>query len=196
MPQFRSNALIAVGSNKAFAKSDVRESLIEAFDLILKRGGSITAKSRFFRTPAFPAGAGPDFVNAAISVEWDGTADALLTFLHEIEAAFGRERRTRWAERTLDLDVIAFGDIVLPDLQTYRRWRDAPLDQQMTTAPEQMILPHPRVQDRAFVLVPLKDIAPNWIHPVTGQTIDALLDELPQAEKDSVIPLVNSEDRA
>ena len=145
--------------------------------------------SRFFNTPAFPAGAGPDFVNAAIRIETRLSAQNMLAALHEIEVDAGRERKVRWGQRTLDLDLIAMADEVLPDAATYLHWRDLPLDQQAKAAPDQLILPHPRLQDRSFVLVPLADVAPDWVHPVLGQTVVEMRDARPEAELASVIPI-------
>ncbi len=59
----------------------------------------------------------------------------------------------------------------------------------MAVAPERLILPHPRLQDRAFVLIPLNDVAPDWVHPVTGQTVRQMLDALPGVDKMAVTPL-------
>tara|TARA_R110000868_G_scaffold400956_3_gene675897 strand:- start:66832 stop:67323 length:492 start_codon:yes stop_codon:yes gene_type:complete len=148
--------------------------------------------SRFFRTPAFPAGAGPDFVNAALELCSDAAPEEVLARLHDVEQAFGRLRTTRWAARPLDLDLIAAGDLVLPDEVTQGHWRTLSAEQQQTQSPDRLILPHPRVQDRAFVLVPLCDICPQWMHPVLGLTVTQMCENLPQSERDSVVPLPES----
>ena len=152
-----------------------------------------SAASRLYATPAFPAGAGPDFVNAVMRIETSLTPDALLQKLHAIEAAALRKRTVRWGQRTLDLDLIAVDDLVLPDAATHAHWRDLPLDRQMQEAPQTLILPHPRMQDRAFVLVPLMDVAPTWVHPVLGQSVSDLCAAIPAADRATVVPLTDSE---
>ena len=146
-------------------------------------------ESRLFSTPAFPAGAGPDYVNAAARIAWSGTPEALLARLHEIEQGFDRTRENRWGQRTLDLDLLAVDDMVLPDRATWAHWRDLPLARQMEASPDRLILPHPRLHERAFVLVPLADVAPDWIHPVLGRSVAALRDDLPPSDLVGVRPL-------
>lgn len=150
---------------------------------------ALCAVSRFFRTPCFPAGTGPDYVNAAVEVESALSAAELLARLHALEARFARVRAERWGRRTLDLDLLDHGGAVLPDAQGFARWQGLPLERQMQEAPGELILPHPRVQDRAFVLVPLCDIRPEWHHPVLGRTAAALLSALPAADTAEIVPL-------
>ncbi len=98
----------------------------------------------------------------------------------------GRIREKRWGQRTLDLDLIASADMVLPDFETHRFWRTLPPEDQLKKTPDQLILPHPRLQDRAFVIVPLAEIAPNWAHPVLDLSIMQMLEALPQEDRDAV----------
>jgi len=183
------NTLIALGGNAPSERGQPAETLRAALDRLDARGCRIRAVSRFYVTPCFPPGAGPDFVNAAAVLDYAGPADELLALLHEVEAEFGRERLTRWGQRTLDIDLIAMGDAVLPDHDTHRAWRDMAPEEQGTRAPGCLILPHPRVQDRGFVLVPLADVAPEWRHPVLGQTVAEMLAALPEKELEGVVPM-------
>jgi 2-amino-4-hydroxy-6-hydroxymethyldihydropteridine diphosphokinase len=182
-------ALIAIGGNVASAWGDPKSTIQKA---ILKVESIFACKaetSRLYSTPAFPAGAGPDFVNAAIRVSTTYNAPCILEILHEIEAEAGRQRTVRWGQRTLDLDLIALNDLVLPSQEIHGYWRDLPVEKQAVEAPDQLILPHPRIQDRSFVLVPLADIAPDWVHPILGLTTIEMRDARPDVELASVRPI-------
>ncbi len=106
--------------------------------------------------------------------------------LHQVEDAFGRERPSRWAQRSLDIDLIAYGGCVSPDRDTFLHWMNLPLERQMKEAPDQLILPHPRLQDRGFALIPLADVAPDWRHPVLGKTIKEMAEALSEGQKSEV----------
>ena len=98
----------------------------------------------------------------------------------------GRRRRDRWEERHIDLDLLARGDEIRPDMATARMWMQLPSDEQKQTAPGQLVLPHPRMHERAFVLVPLAEIAPDWVHPVLRQSAVELRDALPSADRAAI----------
>lgn len=184
-------ALIAFGTNLPFQGASPAQVVAQAVAALGEQGLVLTAFSGMFQTPALPVGAGPDYVNAvgviALSVGIDPAW--ILGKLHAIEADFGRERGQRWAMRTLDLDLLGFGDSVLPDSATQDHWRTLPSEMQARQVPDQLILPHPRLQDRAFVLVPLVKVAPDWRHPRTGLTVRQMLARLPKADRDAVKPL-------
>ena len=185
----KSPVFIALGGNLPLNGKQPVTVLQDAITTIGRAGLKLRCVSRLFATPCFPAGAGPDYVNAAAELETDLSPAEILAILHRVEAEFGRERTSRWAGRTLDLDLIAGGDAVLPDRATWNGWHDLPAADQARIAPDRLILPHPRLQDRAFVLVPLMDIAPEWRHPVSGRSVAEMVAALPQEEIDAVHPI-------
>jgi 2-amino-4-hydroxy-6-hydroxymethyldihydropteridine diphosphokinase len=123
-------------------------------------GTRLCGLSRWFQTAPVPPSGQPPYVNAVASLLVEpGDPAVLLARLMAVETACGRQRSVPNAARTLDLDLIAIEDLV----------RDAP----------DPILPHPRAHLRAFVLAPLVDVAPGWVHPVLGRTAGELLATLP-----------------
>ena len=188
--------LVAFGANlpndAATPARQPAATLRAAVEDLIRGGLRLSQISPFYATPCFPEGAGPDYVNAVAAFEPPSSLgpDAVLDLLHRVEAAHARQRRSRWAGRTLDLDLLAMGDAVLPDAATQRRWRLLDPDLQRQEAPDRLILPHPRIADRAFVLVPLCDVAPGWQHPATGLTAAEMLAALPETEIAAIRPLV------
>ena len=164
-----------------------------ALGLLSSESLQILQVSRQYRTPAFPAGSGPDYVNSAILCSTKYSCTELLAHLHEVERLVGRTRKKRWEPRIIDLDIIDCAGQIAPDTGIFQKWFDLPLDQQMQHAPEQMILPHPRVQDRPFVLVPMRDIVPNWVHPVTGLSLNQMLARFSAGELAEIRPIADIE---
>lgn len=185
-------ALVALGGNLPLDAASPEALILAAIARILADLNAperLRGQSRLYRTPCFPVGAGPDFINVVIDLDMLCTAQTLLDRLHAIEADFGRSRARRWGARTLDLDLLAFGDAVLPNVAMYSFWRDLAETRQKTDAPDQLIVPHPRLQDRAFVLVPLNDVAPDWHHPVSHLTARAMLARLDPGDIAEIQPL-------
>jgi len=188
-PDDRNRFLLALGSN---ASDDVASGaliLSDALARIKAAGVALLGRSRFFATPAFPAGSGPDFANACVSVEAALTPEALLALLHGIEAEMGRVRLRRWGQRVIDLDLLAMGDALRPDRDTVAQWMALAPEDQLRLAPGGLILPHPRLHQRGFVLVPLAEVAPDWVHPLTGQSVAAMLAGLDPAEIAAIRPI-------
>ena len=125
----------------------------------------VAARSRWWRTPAWPPGAGPDFVNGAAVLDGRRRSGRRCSrALHAVEAELGRRAVGRWEPRVCDLDLIASGARVLPDAATVRGWIAREGDDRLA-APPGLLLPHPRMQERGFVLRPLAEIAPGLAAP-------------------------------
>jgi 2-amino-4-hydroxy-6-hydroxymethyldihydropteridine diphosphokinase len=151
--------------------------------------GTLEAASRVYATPCMPAGAGPDYANAVVRLGTPLAPEALMAELHAIEGRFERRREGRWAARTMDLDLLDWGGVVRPDRVTWQHWADLDAEAQKIRTPQEMILPHPRLQARAFVLVPLAEISPGWAHPVTGRTAAEMAAALSAEDRAGIRPL-------
>lgn len=148
--------LIALGANQTSRVGPPEATLRAALDALVVRGARVLAVSRMFSSPAWPDPSDPPFTNAVASIETDMPPAVLMAALHAVEAEFGRERRLPNAPRTLDLDLIDYGGRV-------------------ESPPGGPVLPHPRAAERAFVLAPLLDVAPDWRDPASGRTGRELL---------------------
>ncbi|WP_371156859.1 2-amino-4-hydroxy-6-hydroxymethyldihydropteridine diphosphokinase [Jannaschia sp. 2305UL9-9] len=166
--------LIALGANSGATRAANARKVARAACALRAVFGPSVRVSALYATPAWPPGIGPEFVNAAACVSSHLSPKAVLTRLHRIEARFGRTRSVRWGARVLDLDLIGSDGLVRPDGPTVRGWMHLAETAQGISAPDHLVLPHPRVQDRGFVLIPMADVAPGWRHPITGRSIGAM----------------------
>ncbi|WP_284316699.1 dihydropteroate synthase [Labrys miyagiensis] len=146
---------IALGANLPSREGAPRETLRRAVSALASHGLIVVARSRLYLTEPVPRSRQPWYANQVIAVETQLAPHEVLALLLKVELLFGRERSERNASRTLDLDLIAYGQEVI--------------------ATSDLIVPHPRMHERAFVLAPLADIAPDWRHPITGETVRAML---------------------
>lgn len=163
--------VIALGANLDSSVGPPAETLAAALGALRANGADPTRVSRFYRTPAWPDPADPPYVNAVAIVKTSLSPARLLALLHRIEDVYGRTRNARNAPRTLDLDLIDYDG----------RIEDGP-----------PILPHPRIAERAFVLVPFADITPGWRHPVSGKSVSELLAFLPPDAAAAVTPIASA----
>ncbi len=150
----RKASAIALGSNLGNSQATLEAALKN-----LDRTPGITVKTRSSWYKTAPIGPSqPDYLNGCALLDVQLNPQELLKTLLAMEDKFGRVRQERWGARTLDLDVLLFEDLILetPELQ----------------------IPHPRMTQRAFVLVPLAEIAPDWIEPVSGVAIAQLVEKV------------------
>lgn len=152
---------LALGSNLPGDFTDSQQLVQAAIDNLPLCGATLVRRAPLYRSaPIGPKGQ-DDYINTVVAVRSVLPAVGLLRRLHALEAAFGRERRVTWGPRTLDIDILSYhGEIHAHQAQ----------------------IPHPRLATRAFVLLPLRDIAPGWRHPISGAGVSELINGLSASE--------------
>ncbi len=155
--------LIGLGGNLSSALGSPVAACEAALAQLADGGVEILARSPWYETAPVPVSDQPWFINGVARVATGLSPVDLLALMHRIEADLGRVRSVPNAARVVDLDLLTYGDVL--------RAGQAP------------ILPHPRLQDRAFVLLPLRDIAPQWRHPALGLTSDEMIARMPAGQE-------------
>lgn len=158
--------LLGLGGNLPIAgASSPVDNLEVALAALVQEGVGVVKRSRWYRTAPIADQPQPWYVNGVAELDTELSPDALMELLLTVERRFGRVRTVPNAPRTIDLDLLAYRDIITPPC--------API----------VTLPHPRLHERAFVLVPLVEIAPAWRHPVLRCTAHDLLAGLPTGQE-------------
>ena len=152
-------AYLGLGSNLG----DRQKQIERALDLLQQDGSvRIVSSSALYETEPVGVEDQPTFLNGAVKIATQRSPRSLLALLQSIERSLGRDRTVRWGPRRIDLDLLLYGDLQIqqPDL----------------------IVPHPELPNRAFVLIPLAEVAPDMVHPVLGKTVIELLRCVPGRE--------------
>lgn len=155
---------LLLGSNLG----DRPQVLAAAREAIADQAGSITHQSAIYETAPWGITDQPAFLNQVLEITTSLLPEDLLRIILNIEHDLGRVRYERWGARVIDIDLLYFGQTVMDSAR--------------------LTLPHPRIQDRRFVLAPLAEIAPDFIHPLLQKTSSKLLDQCPDTSAVSKIP--------
>lgn len=156
---------IAMGGNQLWQGLSTPQVFAQALTVLRDAGVTPYRASHLYYTR--PVGPPQDpYINAVIAIRYMRSATALMRVLHAVEDQFQRQRHQKWGARTLDLDLIDFHGAVRSG---------------------EVLLPHPRMADRAFVLMPLCDVAPQWQHPLTRKSIHTLIADLSVAQKHNIL---------
>lgn len=160
------SALIGMGGNVGDPKNNLREALA-----LIQNKFTLLKKSSLYRTAAVGGPDGqPDCYNAVIEVdpkEFDPRKT--LAYLHEIERKMGRVRKEKWGPRIIDLDLLDQDGVIIDE--------------------SDISIPHPMISERSFVLGPLREIYPEWKHPVSGKTAEQLWNKLPESDKSVILAI-------
>jgi 2-amino-4-hydroxy-6-hydroxymethyldihydropteridine diphosphokinase len=133
--------------------------LQEAEMLIAQKIGPIKSKSSYYETEPWGKTDQPPFINFALLVETNLSAADILAAIHQIEESCGRKREEKWTARLLDIDIIFYGKEIIKSAA--------------------LTVPHPHMHERNFVLIPIMEIAAEFVHPVLGLTVEELYDQSP-----------------
>ena len=154
---------ISIGSNLGDRVANCREAVrrLAGYD-----GLRVVKTSSLYETEPWGVTDQGPFINAAVEIDTGLAPDALIDLLKGVEAGMGRTEGRRWGPRLIDLDIIFYGDRVVDEAS--------------------LKVPHPSADERAFVLVPLNEIAPGFTHPASGRKVSELLRVLPDSEKSGV----------
>ncbi len=155
--------LIGLGSNLDSIYGTPDQCLQECRNLLAQAGVGIVKLSSIWKSAPVPVSDQPWYKNAVCAVETDLNPHDLLSALAGIEDKAGRTREENNAARTLDLDILSYNNEIIND--------------------EHLTVPHPQMHDRAFVLYPLREIVPNWIHPVLNKSVDEMITEMPNGQE-------------
>ncbi|MBI3451512.1 MAG: 2-amino-4-hydroxy-6-hydroxymethyldihydropteridine diphosphokinase [Rhodospirillales bacterium] len=155
--------LIALGANLPGPAGSPQQMCEAALAALAKIGVRVFRRSPWYESAPVPPSDQPWFVNGVAQLETDLAAAALLHLLHSVERDLGRVRGVINAPRTIDLDLLDYNGLI-------------------RGGPDTPILPHPRLAERAFVLAPLADLAPEWRHPESGKGVEELIAALPASE--------------
>ena len=159
--------LIGLGANLPTKKfGSPRAALGAALHAIEQKGIQIKQRAPWYKTAPVPISDQPWYVNGVAELTTDRSPSEVITILLELENSFGRVRTARYAPRILDLDLLAYKDKVI-----------------IGTTTKDLTVPHPRMQGRSFVVLPLRNIAPVWCDPVSGRTINEIANKLPKDQQ-------------
>lgn len=159
----RKTVLMSLGSNKG----NRLVMLTKAISELTRSGFCIIDKSKIWETTPWGFTEQPRFLNMCINTETDLSPDEMIKMVKTIEERLGKIKKVKWGPRNIDIDIIAIGDLILE-------------------TPE-LSVPHPHMHERAFVLIPLREIAPQFRHPITGRTLEEMITALPPEKMEWII---------
>ena len=181
------NYIVVLGSNLSSEFGNSAETLKKCVDEITSNPSiGSPLESNWYISASFLNKREPRYVNVGIRFCTKLKPKKLLNLTSGLENKYGRKRRERWGPRTCDIDILLCDQQILPSKLHFNKWLKLNISDQIRLVPNELILPHPRLQERTFFLKPLDDLQPDWIHPFLKVKAKEMLDSLPPYELESI----------
>ena len=162
-----------IGANLPSKEGSRENNIVKAISLLKKLNLNLIEISSFYQTPSYPDNSDPKFINLCVKLESNLKASELLIEINKIERKLGRTRIKKNEPRTCDIDIIDFNGKIIKN--------------------DELIVPHPRLHLRNFVIYPLKEIEPNWLHPIFNKNIEIFFQELDKNSHNEITRLGKSD---
>ncbi len=187
MQEKMNNYIIVLGSNLSSEFGSSSETLKKCVgELKSLQDIQSPLESKWYISSSFVDKKEPRYVNVGVRFSTNLKPKDLLNFTSDLEIKYGRKRQRRWAPRTCDIDILLCDQLILPSKSYFEKWLKLDFFEQKELSPNELILPHPRLQERTFFLKPLNDLQPDWTHPFLELRAKEMLDSLPPNELQSI----------
>ena len=181
------NYIIVLGSNLSSKFGSSAEILKKCVgELRSFQAIQSLSESKWYISSSFVDEREPRYVNVGVRFSTNLKPKDLLIFTSDLEIKYGRKRQRRWEPRTCDIDILLCDQLILPSKLHFEKWLKLDFLEQIELAPNELILPHPRLQERTFFLRPLNDLQPDWTHPFLEMKAKEMLDSLPSNELQNI----------
>ena len=184
------NYVVVLGSNLSSEFGNSAETLKKCVDEIRSNPDiESLSESNWYISSSFLNKREPRYVNVGLRFITKLNPIKLLHFTAGLENKYGRKRQERWGPRTCDIDILLCDQLILPSKVYFKKWLNLNISDQLKLVPDELILPHPRLQERTFFLKPLIDLQPDWRHPFLKLKAKEMLDSLPPHELENILEL-------
>ncbi len=181
------NYIVVLGSNLPSEFGNSAETLKKCVDEIKHNAGiESLMESNWYISSSFLDKREPKYINVGVRFSTDLNPRELIKFTSGLENKYGRKRNKRWESRTCDIDILLCDQQILPSRDHFVKWLKLDFSDQIKLVPNELIIPHPRLQERTFFLKPLNDLLPHWIHPFLKLKAKEMLDSLPLNEIENI----------
>ncbi len=181
------NYIVVLGSNLPSEFGTSADTLKKCVDEMRSMESlNYLSESNWYISSSLLDATEPRYINIGIRFSTNLRPSELLKLSSSLENKYGRKRQKRWGSRTCDIDILLCDQMILPSKESFEKWLKLDCSEQVKLIPNELILPHPRLQERTFFLNPLNDLQPDWIHPFLKMKAKEMLDSLPPNELENI----------